>query len=233
MRKLTLVTGLLALVATPAFADFSFEWTSGATTLDLTAVAQVKLDGGLATNSAFGVTLVSGQLKGSIYTNTAPPEIANLFRTFCVESTVYFSPGTTYWASIDPVAYSGGVGPAGDAISDVTEYIYDQYLLTKPTDAATLTAMRDAIWWAEGEGGSKNAIAKAALYALYGDEDYSGTLGLAGHTYALNLWTIVEQDGKYIATDVQSHLITTPVPAAVLLGMLGLGAAGMRLRRFV
>jgi len=212
-----------ACVVAPALADFGagseFYWGD----VKLEAVGQVKLDWGLATNAAFGVTLVSGQLTGSIYPQTAPPERPNMFRTFCVENGIYFTPGTIYWASIDPVAYSGHVGPAGDPISKVSEYIYDGYLAGTITN---LTGIRDAIWYAENEGGVKNAIYDTAFVAA--------GAGNAGHTYALNLWSITEQGGEYVATDVQSQLITVvPIPGAVLLGFLGLGYAGTRLRRFV
>ena len=226
---------LCLFVAAPTLADPSldlpFEWTNDADTIELTAVAEVKLDSGLATNSAFGVDLMSGQLKGSIYESVSPIA-SDVFRTFCVEKSVFFKPGTTYWASIDPVAYSGNEsGVIGDGISDVAEYMYDQYLAGNYTTDTELQQVRDAIWWAEGEGGSK-AAAAPALTALYTDADYSGLLGSAEHTYALNLWTLEWDCDKWVATDVQSQLITVPVPGAVLLGMLGLGAAGMKLRRF-
>ena len=232
MRNLSIVVCLLCLfVAAPVMADLPgpFEWTNDGKTIELTAVAEVKLDGGLATNSAFGVDLMSGQLKGSIYESVSPIA-SDVFRTFCVEKSIYFYPGKTYWASIDPVAYSGNeTGVDGDGISDLSEWIYDQYRAGNYDDD-DLTSVRDAIWWAEGEDGSKNSIAQDAISALYGPDP--GNYGDAAHTYALNLWTIVEQGDKWVATDVQSQLITVPVPAAVLLGLLGLGVAGVKLRKF-
>lgn len=230
MKRLTFILVLCLFVTAPVLADLfgggTFYW--GDVKLD--GVAQVKLGWGVATNAAFGVTLVTRQLPGSIYASASPANTV-LFRTFCVENNIYFTPGTTYWASIDPVAYSGNVGPAGDPISNVTEYIYDRYLTAHPvpTDVATLTSIRDAIWWAEGEGGSKNEIYDNALDAVK-------AMGDADHTYALNLWTIAwdSGDSRFEAIDVQTQLITmVPIPAAVLLGMLGLGAAGLKLRKFV
>lgn len=222
-------------IAAPGVADTPFQWTNNGSTINLTSVAQVRLDSGLATNSAFGVTLVEGQLKGTIYPDvvlSGGTAVTDLFRTFCVENGIYFTPGTVYHASIDRVAYSGSqAGTTGDPISDVSEYIYDGYRTGTITN---LTGIRDAIWWAEGEGGVKNTIVDNALTALYGATDMtSAGLRSAGHTWAMNLWTLAFQNGVWVATDVQSHLVTVPIPGAVLLGALGLVAARRKLRKLV
>jgi hypothetical protein len=182
--------------------------------------------------AAFGVELTKGQLAGSIY-ESAGPGAAIVFRTFCVENEIPFPVGTKLWASIDSVAYSGadGGGAAGDPVSAVTEWIYDQYLSGTVAD---LAAIRDAIHYAEGEITSWSG-ADADAEGLFNAALASAGSGNALHTYALNLWQIMlDASGAYRAIDKQSHLITVvPVPATLLLGLLGLGYAGTKLRKLV
>jgi hypothetical protein len=175
--------------------------------------------------------LVSGSLAGSIYEQGGP--VSNLFTTFCVESIITLRPGVQYWASVDPKAYSGNkIG--GDAVSDVSEWIYDKWLAGNPNTWTQFDISR-AMWWAEEESdGVKNDVAKAALSALaYPLDTTHDNLRLSQHTWAMNLWDgFDDATGRWEAHDRQSQLVTVPVPAAVLLGLLGLGAAGLRLRKF-
>ncbi|HON91266.1 MAG TPA: hypothetical protein PKZ07_06855 [Sedimentisphaerales bacterium] len=235
MRKLVSVFVVCAFSAAPLLAEptvgQTFYWQDkGGNISDyqLTVVAQVTLTqiSGSSNGGAFLVTVNQGTLP-----------LGGGFTTFCIEDEITFSPGTKYWVSVDSKAYSGnsGYGLAGDPISNVTEYIYDSWRSGNPNNWSQ-AAISQAIWYAEDEvaysslSNAAKAVYNAAVTAIGG----TGNIGNAGHTWALNLWSGWKTvDGKLIAKDVQSHLITVPVPGAVLLGFLGLGYAGMKLRKRV
>lgn len=230
MKKLLIVSVLCAFVAAPAFGEYlgTFYWTPdqflypGAPTVQLNAVAIVDMD-----YTSFGFTAPTSN--GGPFWVQVVQGTLNGFNTLCVESSVTQSLNDNYWASVDDVAYAGRVGSAGDPISNRTEWIYDQYL-SNHLKAYTGATISEAIWMGEGEATPNlgNAVWNAAVLAIPDPQ-----VGLATHTRVLNLWTLEKVGDVYVATDVQSHLITVPVPAAVLLGFLGLGYAGMRLRKHV
>jgi hypothetical protein len=252
MKKALLVSALVAMLVAPAMAGpVTFRWYVGSSYKTFTTNAQVDLTnyspegGGLG--GAFWVNLDSGTLSYSngtaMVTKTAPPKQSNLFTTYCLENGITFGwgPSNIYYATVDRNAYSGNAGIGGDTVSNVTEYIYDRWLKgVYGTGADNVDndgvydqqEINQAIWFAEGELGSITgdalALYNGALAAVGGKAD-------ATHTHALNLWTLKQGTvGDYtgwLATDIQSQLISVPVPGAALLGLLGLSIVGWVKRR--
>lgn len=237
---------MMAFVAVPALAGFdggTFRYYVGGDYVELEAVAQTRLSyyPGHSNGGAFwvdsrnaGNSSLSG-LPGYGFGD-------DLFTTFCVEETVTFHPNRWYWASVDTNAYSGagGGGINGDPVSDVTEAIYDAWLgrsAALDLSGYSQHAISRAIWYAEKELGSISGDAKAlydaASITVHGSVLSANDLGVADHTRALNLWTVNEVNGEFVATDRQSQLISVvPVPGAALLGVLGLGLVS-RIKRSV
>jgi hypothetical protein len=99
-------------------------------------------------------------------------------------------------------------------LADRTKAVYDAYLAgVLPNGTDPLGDIRDTIWNAQGLG--------------YSDKITTDLTGYGTGTFkVLNLW-VLSQDtsGNYIATDKQSHIVI-PAPAAIVLGLMGLGIAG-------
>jgi hypothetical protein len=184
------------------------------------------------------------------------------FQTFCVEVAEYVSQPMDLYVSNQNAAgsgfgshaYEGGAG-AGDDLDPQTAYLYTQfatgalssYAYTGTVDvtvdsttyaldrADTAAALQRVIWAIEGEGGSTFSsgfmgvsldAGQQSLAQAWLTEATNANWGDIGNVRVLQAYTtegIVAQDQLYLV----------PVPAAVLLGFLGLGAAGLKLRKFV
>jgi len=161
---------------------------------------------------------------------------ANSFQTFCIEYNEEFYVGQTYNVSISDRAMYGSQAPSGDALSIGTAWLYSQFAagtLANYTYAfgksrtISANALQQAIWWLEGEGGTKNALISAAEQALNLTDDSikydsQGAYGVK----ALNLG----DPGK-----VQDQLvIVVPEPATMVAGLflvIPFGFSGLRILR--
>jgi hypothetical protein len=213
MKRAILIAAVCAFVAVPALADMS--------------VIVANSPGGANNGGPFTATVQAGDSIGE----NAP---GASFSTFCLEHVITFTPGNLYYVTVDADAMTGGGGPNPDPVSDETAWLYTNYLdgtlsylAGSYTDYEKRSAVQEAIWRIEQEGTLSNPVNVAVLAA-----DLVLQAGAAVGTWsntnimAMNLWANEDHTG-----DAQSMLVRVPVPAAVWLGLLGLGAAGAKLRR--
>jgi hypothetical protein len=148
------------------------------------------------------------------------------FETFCVEKSVnVYVPGT-YTAVASTVAVYGNGGGTGssDPLDPRTAYLYDQWLTGGLTHSHTMAQnIQWAIWDIEGEWDMPNTAMYAGAEALITQATNAGWTDIGGYR-VLNLWTGT--------TDMQDILVKVPLPGAVLVGLIALGIAGLKLRKF-
>ena len=225
MKKLCLVLSLAGVMAAPSlFASWTITLTQNTGQYSYGTGGEFRASGTVV--SAVDLSSYSAATAGAGY-----------FQTFCIESTEYFTPGATYNVTINDRAIYGGQGPTGDPLSIGTAWLYSQFAagsLSGYTYAyganRTLSAnvLQQAIWWLEGEGGTKNAFVIAAETALGLNDttikaDANGAYGVV----ALNLY---DKDGNR----AQDQLGIVPEPTTVVAGVLLLlpfGASTLRILR--
>lgn len=150
--------------------------------------------------------------------------VGSTFSTFCVETNEGLSFGPTYTVTIDTVAIAGGSGgPTPDPLDPRSAYLYNKWLdggiAHTPGNA---DALQNALWYIEQEGGVNNALVAEAATAVAGA--WGNTIGL------IRVMNLTDATGAL----KQSLLVrAVPIPASILLGFLGLGAAGLKLRKSV
>ncbi len=175
------------------------------------------------------------------------------FQTFCVEKNEYINPNPSSiyvsqaWADLSTPgshAYGGGnnANGNGDDLDPRTAYLYTQFAtgnlasdgyVYTPGSARedSAAALQHVIWGIEGEYGSgwspNPADTLQVKFFDAANDAYAAGWTTIGNVRVLQFFDV---DGNQLKQD---QLYLTPVPAAVLLGMLGFGAAGLKLRKFV
>jgi len=196
-------------------------------------------------------------LSNSAYADVAKSEDGDVtsFQTFCVELTEYVSQPLDLYVSEQNAAltgtgshaYQGGIPLTGDDLDPRTAYLYTQfatgqlsgYNWTVATGrASSAVTLQRLIWNIEGEDGKVLGDFSGSVGGI-DLTDTQETQATAWLTEAKDMgWTGIGNVRILQAYTTsgglaQDQLYLVPVPAAVLLGLLGLGAAGMKLRKFV
>lgn len=170
------------------------------------------------------------------------------FQTFCLESNEYtyntvdvFVSQSFVGGSAGSHAYRGGRNTSsGDDLDARTAYLYYQFAKGTLTGydytpgigrAFSAGALQNAIWWIEGELSFMPAGPQAAAWiALANDavDPINGWWSGIGDVRVLQLVYEFAPGSAYR----QDFIYVTPVPGAVLLGMIGLAVAGVKIRKF-
>jgi len=220
------VLAVLCMAATPALADlFGFSYSNLHTTFD-----------GVGSFS----TAEWAQTSGSLYRNTPPPTTTAMFLTDTFAPWV----GGTTWAAgpqgllismtISGITATTAVGSGSFSITDI--------------HGDAITGDISGTWGRTGAGSPYSGVFTGGLTnvfftpAVVGNDTFDGHLGSVSMEFsALEPWrgTLIQltATGGWFsqAFDVKGGSIdatVVPVPAALLLGLLGLGAAGVKLRKF-
>jgi len=246
MKRVMFVAVLCALAATPVLGD---PYTNGTVTyggrISYTQTPYGYSNGGeftVSSDGGPGLLLGNG---GYVFGTTARVDTkSESFQTFCVETDEYIYSGNMIYVSetfLDGTpgshAWKGGIGPdTGDDLDFRTAYLYTQFAkgilsdyrysdaANRPLDAGQL---QRAIWSIEGEYTLAATDIKAKAWVQEATDAKWSNIGDVRVLQAVT----VGADGNPTGLG-QDLLYLVPVPGAVLLGLLGLGAAGLKLRRF-
>jgi hypothetical protein len=242
MKKLILITIVCAFVAAPALGDTYL------------GISNITRKSGYYSGSGGEFSMYNSLLNTDGYSSKTKDLFADLppeeFQTFCIERDEYITiPDTVeVWisttfrdGSAGSKAVKGGMNTDDDDDLDArTAYLYTQFATGQLSNynwtggtgrAGSAEDLQRVIWNIEQEltvtfasGTQEKAWLDEANAAVASGGVWDGK-GI-GDVRVLNL---VDPTSK---TDLQDQLYYIPVPGAVLLGILGLGAAGIKLRRF-
>jgi hypothetical protein len=236
MKKLIFTTIICLFLVSPSLADYY----AGKDEVTVTGtVAGVSYSWGAAGE----FTIYDSDLSVFRYTSQTSGILgaSNSFQTFCVEKNeATYSPVDVFvnesgLTGSQAVMGGGGLNP--DPLDPITAYLYTKFATETLSNYdytntsgvgrdVSARELQEAIWVVEDET-TDPATGQAALWIAeaQGEIDNNNWSGI-GSVRVLNLYIP--------GTDIpmQDMLYLVPVPGAVLLGILGLGVVGIKLRRF-
>jgi hypothetical protein len=246
MKKIIFITVVCAFVSAPVFAD-------------LGDVTRISLQ--TTTWPYYGNT-GGGEFHAQVLFMPIA-EVPSAWETFCMEDFEYVGSGTNnYYGILNTSAVVGsndatgsidGGNPIyglplgqsgadwGDPLDPKTAYLYTKFAtgtltgydyggpqVVRQADAA---ALQSAIWYIEQEFNTIAAGQATAWYNEAVDAVASGAWSGIGNVRVLNLYT--GYTNNTVSGSAQDILVMVPIPATVLLGLLGLGLGGWKLRKSV
>ena len=244
MKKVLFTVALCAFVAAPALADFG--------TVSLREVNTSPGLGGFTLYAHNFTGGVGGVLAGRYnfdINGGSPSGIPGITSWtqlpewgFCIEmqySTGGYQPYTI--KNLQDAPLTGGIGglPMGTTKANYIRELWANHIANVPGNNTNAAAFQLAVW----EIVYENNAAGPGLWNVKSTSGAADTgFRAVGNTAALDLantW-LGQLDGQGLAsglyaysnTNYQDYVFQVPVPAAALLGFLGLSAAGLRLRRF-
>ncbi len=221
MRSVTLVAVLCAFVAAPAVADLSWQTTPilgtdwSDTTGDVVMITgptpeqpaggyYYDVDG----NLVLGPTIPHYSIAGDPLYQVGSPSMTQ----FSINPTVWDG---AHWYDPDVFVYSG----SGVNLDPAMTYHYTGvYTYLGPNSSYSVLAAEDTDF--SEESGFVMLVTGVGQFWL---EDI-------GNWQYIETWT---ENGTGLSISATTDFAVVPVPAAVLLGMLGLGVAGVKLRKHV
>ncbi len=218
MKKGAFIAVMCAFIAVPTLGDIN---TIGST-------SQVTFTGVTGGSILIGGTWRSGSVLAGSY-NLIVDGVS--MQSFCIDLADNVSPvNQTYKVVALQDAADSPFGPMGATrAKELAELLYENWV--PGLTSAQLLSLQVAVWEVVADGpalnltsGSftaTNAGATALLASLNGDNEF--TSQFVGLTHPVVAGAL---------SGFQDYVVRVPIPGAVLLGLLGLSAAGLKLRRF-